>query len=181
MLYLSYFIFFMVQLLTFEQPLLTLQNSLSAGAELNYRNKISSKCCSVSLRTKGEYFIRVTVYRRRRQKMFYLVSSRPIDHNEPLAMVVGQSTADLKTRGRKRYAVKSKRTRASSSPSGFPPKGWLYTLVTHHPSNPRAWKSEHTQIPRSRNVHVCANTEVYYSHYIKRREICFSKSHGGGV
>lgn len=57
----------------------------------------------------------------------------------------------------KRYAVKYKETRASSSPGGSPPKGWLHTLVTHHPSNPWAWLSEH------RLTH-CIIAHILYHH-----------------
>lgn len=46
-----------------------------------------------------------------------------IDHHKPIAMVVGHSVEGKQSRGVKRYAVKYERTRASSSPSGFPPKG----------------------------------------------------------
>lgn len=60
-------------------------------------------------------------------------------------------------RGVKRYAVKFKETRASSSPGGSPPKGWLYTLVTHHPSNPWARLSEH------RLTH-CVIAHILYHH-----------------
>lgn len=70
-------------------------------------------------------------------------------------------------KGVKRYAVKYKETRASPSPRGSPPKGWLHTLVTHHPSNPRSQLSEH------RLIH-CVTVHIRYHHtylWKKRKEL----------
>lgn len=67
-------------------------------------------------------------------------------------------------KGVKRYAVKYKETRASPSPRGSPPKGWLHTLVTHHPSNPRSQLSEH------RLTH-CVTVHIRYVHtYLWKKE-----------
>jgi len=73
------------------------------------------------------------------ERMFYVVSK---SNSQSITMSLQlwslAQTQQICRAKEEKDAVKSKRTRASSSPSGFPPKGWLHIVVTHHPSNPRA-------------------------------------------
>lgn len=153
MLFLSFLFVVTVRLLTFEQPCFSCRAPSDPELSWITETKHDPQCCFISRPNKREYLIQVS--QRiwiKHGGVFYVVSKLDGQSITGSLLVAGRSTADLQSRRKKSHVVKSKRTRASSSPSGFPPKGWLHTLVTHHPSNSRARQSEHT-IP---TTHFCA-------------------------
>lgn len=149
-----HFMFFMVQLLTFEQFLLVLQYCfICSWAEL-WKQNIPNISFHLTLQPEWISYPRWCVITRvspchgafgyRPERIFSVVSKSSSQSITISPQLWSQAKAwrEKKQTGVKRYAAKYKKTRASSSPSGFPPKGWLHTLVTHHLSNPRAWRGE---------------------------------------